>query len=331
MVNPVISKLSYFETKIARRIVGQGRSTIDFRALIAEQKLVVVSLAKGVAGDDVASLIGATFLGLLTSALAEQSQLAPGARQGYAILVDEFQTIPGACYAEMLAELRKFGVAVTLATQSFEYLHALDSTLLPTVLANVRQLVIYRMSAQDALRIHWELVVEEDDILHLDSHVCYIKMSLAGRLQPTFSLQVMLPPPGDPEAVHAIMQRCRDQYTRTGADVESQLSEALVRNIRAKSLHQEAHNKEPSVAKEAPIASGVTAIGEDNASQRTRGRKSEEERRGPITRSQYAEKRGSSRKTSGQGTGQSQLHPAEQHMLISMELEQGMIKDQKEQ
>src|SRR5258706_4496834 len=180
--------------------------------MIAERKIILLKLAKGVVGADVAALLGATLLGLLQITLEEQGIKAEQARARFPIILDEFQLLAGVDYGG-LAELRKYGATFFLATQSLEYLQKLDEFLLPTVLANVRQLIIFNLSGRDAETLHKELGVEPEDILNLDIHTCYVKLPAGNRRQPTFSLHIEPPLAGDSIQSESIRTRCRVRYT----------------------------------------------------------------------------------------------------------------------
>lgn len=231
VINPVITKVAKFESVIARRIIGQSVATLNFTQMIAERKIILLKLAKGVVGADVAALLGATLLGLLQITLEEQGAKAEQERVRFPIILDEFQVLAGIDYGA-LAELRKYGATFFLATQSLEYLKKLDELLLPTVLANVKQLIIFHMSAKDAETLYQELGVEQEDILNLDMHTCYIKLAAANRRQPTFSLQVSPPPTGDPIQAESIRTRCRVRYTCTVDVIDEKLRDAMIRAIR---------------------------------------------------------------------------------------------------
>jgi DNA helicase HerA-like ATPase len=231
VVIPVLSKVAKFEGIIARRILGQSVSTVNFTELIAERKIILLKLAKGVVGADVAAIVGATLLGLIQLTLEEQGNKALEERVRLPIIIDEFQTIAGADYGA-LAELRKYGATFFLATQSLEYLQKLDEVLLPLVLANVKQLVIFHMSAQDAETLCEELGVEQDDITNLDMYTCYVKLASSARRQPTFSLSVSPPPKGEGTMAESIRTRCRVRYTCSVDVIDERLREAMVRSLR---------------------------------------------------------------------------------------------------
>jgi Helicase HerA, central domain len=231
VINPVLTKVAKFESILARRIIGQSVSTLNFAQLIAERKIILVKLAKGLIGADVAALVGATLLGLLQITLEEQGSVDEKTRVRLPIILDEFQVLAGVDYGA-LAELRKYGATFFLATQSLEYLQKLDPLLLPIVLANVRQLIIFHMSAQDSDTLYKELGVELEDILNLDMHTCYVKLPAANRRQPSFSMKVVPLSAGDSIQAESIRTRSRVRYTCSVEAVDEMLREAMIRSIR---------------------------------------------------------------------------------------------------
>jgi len=61
----VITKLSKLaSSRVARRILGQQRSTIDLREVVRSGKLLLINTASGVVGTDLSELIGIVLLGL---------------------------------------------------------------------------------------------------------------------------------------------------------------------------------------------------------------------------------------------------------------------------
>ncbi len=244
-IDPVLTKMLQLEAKVARRMFGQSRSTIHLNQLLAERKIIVIRLATGEAGLS-APLLGATVLGLLMVALREQSTRPPEERVQMEIIVDEFQSIPGADYALLLGELRKFGGSAVLATQSFEYLEKVSPHLLPTTLANVKQFFLFRLSAQDARIICRELGdVTEEDMTNLETHSCYVKLVHERQQQPTFSLELEMPAFQDRSQVEVIRARSR-RYTRQASEVEEELFLAMARALRATTHHHDEGARIPS-------------------------------------------------------------------------------------
>jgi hypothetical protein len=176
-------------------------------------------------------MIGATVHRLIQNTLESQKRQQYTDTARLPIIIDEFQRVAGAEY-RTLSELHKYGATFFLGTQSFEYLQKINPLLWPTLQANVRQLVAFNMSAQDASLISKELGVDQEDILHLDISTCYVSVLAAGRRQPTFSLKLNPPSTFNPVQAESIRTRCRIRYTRPVAEVDEQLSDAMLRSIR---------------------------------------------------------------------------------------------------
>ena len=219
-------------------------STINFTECIQEEKIVLVKLAKGVIGEDVARLLGATLLGLLQITLEEQGNLVETQRKHLCILIDEFQVLKGVDWGA-LAELRKYGAAFYLATQSLEYLADMDASLLHMVIANVKQYIVFHMSAQDAQNIHADVGVEPEDIVNLDSYMCYVRLLYGNHRQPTFSMTLAPPLLGDAQQAQSIREESRQRYTVAAHDIDLHLREALISALAARSQRkQEADQQE---------------------------------------------------------------------------------------
>ncbi len=221
ITSSVITKLSKFaSSRVARRILGQPRSTLDLRELMRQGKLLLVSTASGVVGADLSELIGIVLLGLFEAALAEQASVPFEQRRRYLVLIDEFQVYRNANYQGMLAELRKYGGSFALATQSLAYLDRLDRTLRATVLANIDHLFAFHMAGEDARLLHELDGILEDDITALDDFQCYVKLSLGGHRLPVFSLALDAPPPPDEELAQFVRLRSRGRDARPAGAVD---------------------------------------------------------------------------------------------------------------
>src|SRR5579864_3516571 len=249
VINPVLTKIHRFDGNTpARNIVGQSQSTIDPAAWLRDGAIVVVNTARGIVGENVAALIGSTLLNLVTLAVAEQARLHASARRPISIFVDEFHTIPGADYEAILAELSKYGANLVLATQSLARLLAMGQNdgrgLRATVFANLDGLFAFNCSAEDAEYLVPELggAIDEQDLVELGEHQCYVRLSSGGRRLPTFF--VSLDPPLAADAARAI-RLARGSSLRVGREVE------LVHADRRSALAriQAAHDKHvPSLA-----------------------------------------------------------------------------------
>jgi hypothetical protein len=236
ITSSVITKLSKFaSSRVARRILGQPRSTLDLREVVRRGKLLLVSTASGVVGTDLSELIGIVLLGLFEAALAEQAAVPFEQRRRYLVLIDEFQVYRNANYQGMLAELRKYGGSFALATQSLAYLDRLDRTLRATVLANIDHLFAFHMAGEDARLLHELDGITDDDITSLDDFQCYVKLSLGGHRLPVFSLNLDAPPVPDEQLSQFVRLRSRGRDARPSGVVDDLIKQSQARQRSASS------------------------------------------------------------------------------------------------
>jgi hypothetical protein len=247
VINPIIAKVAKFERLIARRIVGQSMSTLNITQMINERKIILLKLSRGVVGSDVASLIGATMLGLIQMALEEQELQNRHAYHNLPIILDEFQMLLGTDY-RTLVELQRYGATFFLATQSLDYLQRLDPVLVPTVITNVKQIIAFHMATHDAEFVCKDLEVAPEDLLHLDLQTCYISLMAANQRQPTFSVKISSLPMGDSSEAESIRTRCRIRYTRNITEIDEMLSAAMLRSLRLAPPGRDAEQPQQKVA-----------------------------------------------------------------------------------
>jgi len=223
---------------VARQIVGQPRSTVDFRQLIAQHKIVLINLNAFDVGDDVAALVGGTLLNLAARAVSAQSLLAPDDRQPVTLIVDEFHMLPGADYEQVFGELAKYGANMLLATQTLSRLDRLTEAqrtrdLRAAVFSNLDGLFAFHTSAEDAEYLAPELGggLDVQDVLERGHYQCYARITDArtGERLPTFSVQLEPPPVGDSNQATTLARASAEKYGRDALDVELDVQSALDR------------------------------------------------------------------------------------------------------
>lgn len=242
---PILSKIHRFQgSSTAHNIVGQPASTIDPAGWLRNGAIVIVNTARGVVGENAAALIGSTLLNLVTLAVADQARLDSAARWPISIYIDEFHTIPGADYEGILTELSKYGANLVLATQSLSRLMALGHDegrgLRATVFANLDALFAFNCSAEDAEYLVPELggAVDEQDLVELGEHQCYVRLSTGGERLPTFSVHLDPPLRSDADRTISLAQASAQRYGRDVGLVENDRRSAAARVLTAKTLVQ---------------------------------------------------------------------------------------------
>jgi hypothetical protein len=243
VINPILSKVHRFEGSApARHIVGQPASSIDPSAWLREGSIVIADTARGVIGEGAAALIGSTVLNLTALAVAEQASLGTEARRRITILVDEFHTIAGADYEGMLSELGKYGANLVLATQSLARLLTLGRDegrgLRATVFANLDGLFAFNCSAEDAEYLVAELggAVDEQDLIELGEHECYVRLSSRAQRLPTFSVHLDRPLASDSELRARLTRASAERFGRRleQVDADDRAGRARVMELKAR-------------------------------------------------------------------------------------------------
>jgi hypothetical protein len=116
LVASTLNKVNAFLTNpLIGRIISQTKSTIDFRLVMDENKILLVQLDPRL--EDIAVLLGATIIGKILEAAYSREDTPSQERKLFALFVDEFQRYATDDMATLLAEARKFGIASTIAHQ----------------------------------------------------------------------------------------------------------------------------------------------------------------------------------------------------------------------
>src|ERR1700730_7695773 len=153
-IAPVQNKVGAFlGDPVLNRILTQHNSSFRLRDLMDQGKILLVNLAKGVIGEDTASLLGALLVARLGLAAMSRADIPEKERLDYFLYLDEFHSFTTLSLAEMLSELRKYRLDLILAHQ---YLAQLDPKMRDAVFGNVGTLISFRVGAVDA-----ELLAQE--------------------------------------------------------------------------------------------------------------------------------------------------------------------------
>lgn len=146
----ITSKLTrLIGSPLAKRLFSKPGAGIDFAREIQPGRVLLLRLPKGELGSGTTELAATMTLRLLADAIMSRPL---GSRTPVRLYVDEVQSFNGETLAMLLAEGRKFGASLTLANQSLAQIGSNSSaSLAKSVLANVANLLIFRVGAPDAI------------------------------------------------------------------------------------------------------------------------------------------------------------------------------------
>jgi type IV secretory pathway TraG/TraD family ATPase VirD4 len=154
-VSPIENKLgSLLVDPFVSRILTASKSTFNPRAAMDEGKVLLVNLSKGKIGEAPAMLFGGLLVTALGLAGLGRADTPQEERRDFFIYMDEFQTFTTLALANMLAELRKYGVGLVLANQ---YMDQIELEIRSAILGNAGTLVVFRVGAVDAGKLVKEL------------------------------------------------------------------------------------------------------------------------------------------------------------------------------
>ena len=183
-----------------RRVIGHPRSTVAFDGLARGEPWIISAPASAL-GDEGASIIMATLLGQLWHGLRRRENT----EQLVDVYVDEAHRIPPLVIAEILAEGRKFGVRIRLASQS---LFQLDPEMRDVIMTNTGALGTFRIGPKDAVYLEPSFPdISIGTIARLDRHWLAITDGINEVIGPTE------PPIVDSDNRSALTAAHRRQHT----------------------------------------------------------------------------------------------------------------------
>jgi hypothetical protein len=183
-----ISKFDKFTTNLAvRNIIGQSKSSFDFRDVMDNQKILIINLSKGSIGEDNMSFIGLLLVQKMLAAALSRENMPEKDRKDFFFYADEFQNFATEEFSSILSEARKYRLDLTVAHQ---YIGQLPEDIRNAVFGNVGSLFIARCSAEDAkfLETQFEPYIKATDMVNQGASHWYTKLLNDGIYPAPFSL-----------------------------------------------------------------------------------------------------------------------------------------------
>ncbi len=235
MLGYLISKVGRFtENSMIRNIVGQAKSSFNFREAMDSGKILLLNLAKGKTGEINAKLLGLIIVSKLQMAALGRANVPEDERRDFFLYVDEFQNFITDSFATILSEARKYRLNLIIAHQYLGQLEsaagsqgAATNSLRDAVFGNVGTEVCFRIGVEDAETMAKEFspTVSAYDLVNIDRFNAYSKLMIQGTASKAFNMAVRrLPDTASKERAAAIRQLSRLKYGRPRAEVEAELS-----------------------------------------------------------------------------------------------------------
>ncbi|QHI38065.1 hypothetical protein IMCC3317_34490 [Kordia antarctica] len=184
---PILNKVGAFLVHPAiRRFLIENKKELSLRRCMDEGKIVIVDISKGKLGVDVSNLVGSFLLNAIMSAGFSRIDTQEDKRRMFHVFLDEFHNYTTPSIVNMLSEIRKWNISLTMAHQ---YLYQIDGDIRNSVLGNVGTIICFRLGQADAKYMEKEFypVFTSSDVSNLENHDIYLKLMISGRPSRPFS------------------------------------------------------------------------------------------------------------------------------------------------
>jgi len=242
-IAPLLNKVSKFVTNpLLRAVIGQVKSSFDFRWLMDSGKILLCNLSKGALGEDLSSLLGSLVVTKLALSSLSRQDTPEAERRPHFLYIDEVQNFShGMPLPTILAESRKYALGLTIATQT---LSQLPPESIASVFGNCGTIGAFRVSANDAKEIVREfaasgegprlaeqmsdVILPTEELQNLPDYALYVRTIRANKPEEPFLVHAFSAlgretPGGAAQAIQASLRR----YGRPRANVNSSLRRFL--------------------------------------------------------------------------------------------------------
>ena len=218
------NKIGQFTSNpLIRNIIGQPKSSFNFRKIMDEKKIVIVNLSKGRVGEGNARLLGSmliTKIYLAAMSRADESAQSLAKLPQFYLFVDEFQSFADKSFADILSEARKYKLNLTMAHQ---YIEQMEEEVRDAVFGNVGSMIAFRVGAYDADVLEKEFAPTfiAEDLVNLGLRQIYLKLMIDSVTSQPFSANTL--PPIEPQTVsyvNEIIANSRKIFAKTKSEVE---------------------------------------------------------------------------------------------------------------
>ena len=191
-VAPIANKVGAFLADPAvRKSLCEPEKPIRFRKAMDEGQIILVSLAKGRVGADIANVVGGLVMTNVLNAAMTRHEMPLSARRPFFVYADEFHAFTTGSVADLLSEARKYGIGLIA---SHQHLSQADKAVIDAVIGNAGTLLSLRIGAQDAPLIARQIGdIEARYFPQLPNYRGFAQLMIAGHKRKAFSFQTLPP------------------------------------------------------------------------------------------------------------------------------------------
>lgn len=186
----IVSKFGRFITnKTMRNVIGQSKSSFDFRRVMDERKILIVRLNKGALGEENANFLGLILVPQILMAAMSRTDVPENQRPDFYLYVDEFQNFATPDFATILSEARKYHLSLIMANQ---FTSQIDDEIKSAIFGNVGTMMCYRVGVSDAQFLESEFapIFNQQDLQNIDKYNLFVKTIVDNEPVPPFTMDI---------------------------------------------------------------------------------------------------------------------------------------------
>jgi hypothetical protein len=232
MITWITSKLNPFITNdFVRPIIAQPKSSINFRYVMDNRKILIVNLSKGKIGETSAYLLGMILVAKILSATFSRVDIPEEQRKDFYLFIDEFQNFAFKGIASILSEARKYRLSMVLAHQ---YIKQLPEEIASAVFGNVGTIMCFRVGTEDAefLEKQFAPVFTKVDLVNIPNYNLYLKLLIDGYVSDPFNIRTLPPKPADFSLAEKVKELSALKYGKPLEEIEAEIQERY-RHVRS--------------------------------------------------------------------------------------------------
>jgi len=216
MISPITNKIGRFLfSPTAKRILEQGKSTINFDTIMNEGKILLCNLSKGKVGEDNSSVFGVLIMAKIQLAALKRARMKSEERKDFYLYVDEFQNFATPAFAQILSEARKYRLNAILAHQTTSQLE--ETSLVNVTLANTGTVICFRTANPEDERMilpQFRPYIEQGEIASLPSYHFYMRLGALNPEEPFSGVTVPIKIEYSQNRVDEVIDSSRKLYAK---------------------------------------------------------------------------------------------------------------------
>ncbi|MDD2757705.1 MAG: type IV secretion system DNA-binding domain-containing protein [Candidatus Pacebacteria bacterium] len=228
MVPYITSKFDNFiSNDYMRPIIGQTKSTFNFREIIDNKKVFLVNLSKGRLGEINSSLLGLIITSKLSLAAFSRVNIPESERRDFYLYIDEFQNFATNTISTVLSEARKYRLSLIV---SHQFIAQLPEQIRDSVFGNVGTIISFRVGAEDAQFLEKEFnpTFNSQDLININNFNFYIKMMIDGQISKPFNIKTYPPEKGNYERAKDIKEYYSLTYAKRKRVIEDEIEKRRI-------------------------------------------------------------------------------------------------------